>query len=438
MGYIGLLLSLIVLVVFSYKRWNIILISIAASVIVALTNGIGIWEALDEYYMPTAVNFIQSWFLVFTFGAIFSELLNRSGAVTSITYKFMDLFGKENASLVISTIAAILTIGGVNIYVQIFMIWPMCIIFSKEIGIPRGTWLGVWYMGTFAGFNFPGNPSMPNIIVSQALGVSGASAMFFSILIFLFNFILGNIYFKWYISRCMKKNILYHDPEVDHQFTMIRRENSPKFWKSIAPMAFMIVVYSILSANKLTFLPMFDSVSAVILAMVLGSVLCVILHAKILLPQIKPALTKSAGGGVNPVFTAAVVSGYLGVIMGTPMYDNLVGIITGIEVSPYIQVFIACNVLVFIAGGGGIAAPSILTAFKDGWFAAGIDPAVLRPVMAASLAGTCNNPYSGGLHGVFDYTKSDLKESYGAIFFGSFCVNLLTSLFAVFIAAFVL
>ncbi len=434
LGIIGLIVSLVALMYLSYKRWSAILIAIVASLIVGLTNQMGVWQILTEYFMPGAISFIQPWFLVFTLGAIFSEFLTRSGSVAAIAYKLLDVFGKRNAILVIALICATLTIGGVNPYVLLFMVWPICITFSRETHIPRGMWIGVFYMGLFSSYSFPGNPGMTNVIVAQGLGVSGSSEPIFSLFLFIVYFTLGMVYFKWREKSWRKKGLEYGEDERDKKFSLQSREGVPNFWKSFAPMLLVVVLFSTLSSNQLTFLPTFTSMSAVQLSMLLGTLLCIILNFSVIKPQLKDALVQSSTGGVGPVMTAAVITGYLYVIMASPTYALFIEKISGISGGPFVQAFIACNVLAFITGGGATAAPPIFTAFKDSWVSAGVSTSVLRPVMVQSLSGVCVSPHCGGLHGVYDYTGSDMKESYTGILFGSIIPSVLTSLIGVIVA----
>jgi hypothetical protein len=99
LGYIGVILSLVLLVFLAYRRWNVIIISLIAALIVGLTNGLGVFTILSDFYMPGLVKFMASWFLVFTVGALYSEFMTRSGSVASIAYKLVDWVGKKQPAL---------------------------------------------------------------------------------------------------------------------------------------------------------------------------------------------------------------------------------------------------------------------------------------------------------------------------------------------------
>lgn len=142
----------------------------------------------------------------------------------------------------------------------------------------------------------------------------------------------------------------------------------------------------------------------------------------------------SVTGGINPVITAGVVTGYLFVLMMTPTYKNMVEAILSINAGPYIQVFISANIMTFLAGSGVTAAQPILNTFQGPWLAAGADAGLLRSVISASSAASSLSPHCGGMQGVFGYTGSNMKESYGSILFGTLGFSVITSLIGALIA----
>lgn len=176
-GIMGIVVALAILIFLAFRRWNMILVSLIASVIVGISNGLVFWSIFSDYYMPGVAGFISSWFLIFTIGSVYSEFMSRSGSVTAIAYRLVDIFGKDKILLVMLIVCCLLTIGGINPYVQIFIIWPMAVVFSKEFDIPRGLWLSVFYLGLFTATAFPGNPGMANTVVSQILEVDRKSVV---------------------------------------------------------------------------------------------------------------------------------------------------------------------------------------------------------------------------------------------------------------------
>lgn len=426
---LGLILSLAALIYLSFKRWNGILASLIATLILGITNKISVGSILFDYYMTGMVGFVQSWFLVFTFGAVFSEFLTRSGSVSSIAYKLMDVFGKKRAMLLVAVISCVLSIGGVNAYVMIFMIWPICVLLCKETQIPRGIWIGIFYLGMFAGMVFPGNPGMVNVVVSQGLQVSSASSPAYSFFIFILYFGLGMVYFRWQANRWKKKGIVYVEKESDKKFSLQTTEGTPGICKALAPMLTVIILFTLLS-------PSMGSTNALLISMVAGTVLCILLNFKVLKPQLKEALITGSGGGVNPTMTAAVVCGYLGMVTGSPAFQQVANGVMSISSGPYMQAFAACNIMAFVTGSGSAATVSILNAFQEAWLSAGVNTSILRGLMTVCLCGASLSPHCGGLHGVMGFTNSDLKETYIPVFGGVLCTAVITGLIGALIATF--
>lgn len=433
MAIIGLILSLAILIYLTYKRYSSVIASLVASVILGLMSGLEFWSIFSDYFFPNMVSFIKSWFLIFTVGAVFSELLTKSGSVTSIAYKLLDFFGKKNAILVVALITAILTLGGVNPYVQIFLIWPVCIIFSRETDTPRGIWIAAFYLGMLAVYPFPGNPGVCNVMISTGLDVSGASQPGFSILLTVIYFTFGYLYLRWRDSSWRKNGFHYIATEKDLNMPTFERESCPPAIIGLLPMLTVVVLYSLLTSKQLNI--GLNGTNAVLIAMAVASCLCIALNFKTLKPQLKETISKSSNGGINPTVTAALITGYLGVVMESPAYSALIDGINRLSGGPFIQAYVACSALSVITGAGGsVAVTPVLTAFKDSWLASGVNVTALRPIMAQSCAGASIAPHSGGLNGVLDFTGSSMKESYGPVFWGIVVNALVTGLIGALLA----
>ncbi len=410
LGYIGVILSLVLLVFLAYRRWNVIIISLIAALIVGLTNGLGVFTILSEFYMPGLVKFMASWFLVFTVGALYSEFMTRSGSVASIAYKLVDWVGKKNLLLVIAIIALMLTVGRVSPYVQIFILWPICIVFSKESNIPREIWIPVFYVGMLAAAAFPGSPTSTNAMLVQFLGVSAASAPIYSLFHVALYFTLGMIYLRWQLKQWTNKGLGYVEHERDVKAVQVNREDCPPFITSIIPMVLVIITYSGFTGGWFGF--KLNGIDAVYPAILLSCLLCLIFNFKTLKPQLKELLQKGSMGGINPTLTAAVIVGYVTVVTSSNAYGSFVSAITNLGGNPYLQAFLATATISFVCGSGMVAIPTVWQSFGAGWLTAGANPEFLRPLIQASSSPLSLGPHSGGLHGVMDFAGTNLKECY--------------------------
>lgn len=440
-GIVGIVVALALLVLLAFRRWNMILVSLIGAVIVGITNGYSFFTIFSDYYMPGVVSFISSWFLIFTIGAVYSEFMSRSGSVAAIAYKLVDVFGKDKILLVMLIVCCLLTLGGINPYVQIFIIWPMAIVFSKEFDIPRGLWLSVFYLGLFTATAFPGNPGMANTVVSQMLGVSAGTAPVFSIAMFAAYFAIGYFVIRYIRKKWSKKEMHYTENPRDAKITGPSRDDCPNLLAAFIPMLIVILLYTALSSGWLSVIGIakLTASNAILTSMALACAACYLLNRKRLKGIEKELIFKGMTGGISPTFAAAVISGFLGVITGSQGYALFAETIQTVGGHPYIQCLIAGNIVGFITGAGAVTAQAVLGTFGAAWVGnSAADVGILRQLTACNVSGGITlSPHSGGLHGVMDFAGTDLKESYPAcilsVIIPSILVNILFSFIALFL-----
>ena len=120
LSIIGLILAVIVLGVTAYRGFGALTATLMASLVVILTNGMGIWQGLSEFYMNGYIGAYSSFFLMFCCSSLYAGFMNESGSAASIGYQLIDWFGKKNVLLVCFVLTALLTYGGVSLFVVIY------------------------------------------------------------------------------------------------------------------------------------------------------------------------------------------------------------------------------------------------------------------------------------------------------------------------------
>ena len=418
LGSIGVIVSLILLIYLAFKKWNPMTISIMASVIAGLTNQMPFWGTLQEVYVPGVLSFISSWLLIFTFGAVYSELLIQTGSAASIAYKLLDVFGKK-LLFVMALFTLLLIYGGISSFVVIFILWPMMAVLSREANIPQRIWIAVFYLGLFAVNPLPGSPSLANIVVPALFDVSPTSGAFMGILSSVIYFATGYIILMAIMKRYEKKGIKYEKNEREDALIGRSREDCPKFMTAVLPMLVMVVLFSSLSNGWLSFIGIekMQVTFSVMTAMLIACLLCVILNFKVLRPQLKQILMKGSMGGINPLITGALITGYVAVVSSTPAYAGFIEWILGMPGHPYMQMFVAGSLIAMLAGNPAVSAPLVCNSFGAAWMASGaINTSLIRPLLTTCFGGTSILPHSGGLFGVMEYTGQDHDKSYMAAF----------------------
>ena len=76
-------------------------------------------------YMGGFTGFIASWYLMFLTGAIFGKVMEDSGAADSISKWIVSKIGMKRAALAVVIACAVLTYGGVSLFVVAFSVYPM-------------------------------------------------------------------------------------------------------------------------------------------------------------------------------------------------------------------------------------------------------------------------------------------------------------------------
>ncbi len=167
MEIIIILLSLFFLMFIAFRGFSVILFApICALFAVLLTEPSYVMPFYSGIFMDKMVIFIKSYFPVFLLGAIFGKVMEMSGFVKSITNTVIKVIGTSRAMLAIVLVGAVLTYGGVSVFVVVFAIYPFAAELFKAADIPKRLIPATIALGAFA-FTMdalPGSPQIQNII----------------------------------------------------------------------------------------------------------------------------------------------------------------------------------------------------------------------------------------------------------------------------------
>ena len=142
---IGLLGGLALLIILTMRGVNLLIAAPLTAFFVALLSGMAIFPQLANEgdanflnsYMSGFSGFIASWFIMFLLGAIFGKLMEDSGAAESIAGWIIGKIGAKKAALAVVMACAVLTYGGVSLFVVAFSVYPMAVSLFKGANIPR-------------------------------------------------------------------------------------------------------------------------------------------------------------------------------------------------------------------------------------------------------------------------------------------------------------
>ncbi|MDU4325567.1 MAG: GntP family permease, partial [Clostridium celatum] len=203
---IGLILSLSLIMYLAYKGYSTIITAPIVGLLTLLIS-LGLNSHLmanyTEVYMSGFAGFVKNYFPLFLTGAIFAKLIDEVGYGKSIASFITNKLGKDKAILAIVLSGALLTYGGVSLFVVAFILYPLANILFKEADIPKRLIPGTIALGafTFTMTSMPGSPEIQNVIPMSYFGTDTFAAPVIGISASIIMFTLGMI---WLTKRAKK------------------------------------------------------------------------------------------------------------------------------------------------------------------------------------------------------------------------------------------
>lgn len=189
----------------------------------------------ENSYMTSLAGFIAANFSIFLLGSILAKYMDKSNATVSIANKILSLVGTKNpfnALVALFIISAILTYGGINVFVIIFALIPMAKPIFRELNI---SWKLVTIpifggTSTFTMTMLPGAPSLHNVVPANGLGTKLTAAPVIGIVTSITAIIFVLLFMKFSLNRSLKKNETFQtDEEVEINNKLLKHE-MPSFF----------------------------------------------------------------------------------------------------------------------------------------------------------------------------------------------------------------
>jgi H+/gluconate symporter-like permease len=131
-----------------------------------------------QVFMVSTGGFIVLYFPLFLLGAIFGKLMDASGAANAIATVIVDKLGESRAVLAIVLACAILTYGGVSLFVVAFAVYPIAAALFRRARLPKRLIPATIALGafTFTMTALPGTPAIQNAIPMPFFGTTPFAA----------------------------------------------------------------------------------------------------------------------------------------------------------------------------------------------------------------------------------------------------------------------
>jgi H+/gluconate symporter-like permease len=199
MGLLGIALGLLLLLALAFRGWSVLLLAPAAALVAALFAGEPLLAHWTQTFMGGTAQFLAQFFPLFLLGALFGKLMDDSGSVTAIADYMTGRLGERRAILAVVLAGALVTYGGVSLFVAFFVLAPMAQALFRAAAIPRRLMPATIALGTstFTMSALPGTPAIQNAIPMPFFGTTPFAAPGLGIIASIVMLGLG----LWWLSR---------------------------------------------------------------------------------------------------------------------------------------------------------------------------------------------------------------------------------------------
>eukprot|EP01034_Spumella_vulgaris_P029656 gene29656-36735_t len=208
MSFLIVLLALVFLMAVAYRGFSVILFApVAAMLAVLLTDPGLVPPMFTSVFMDKMVAFVKLYFPVFLLGAVFGKVIELSGFSKSIVALVIRLVGRERAMLAIVLVCAVLTYGGVSLFVVVFAVYPFAAEMFRQSNIPKRLIPGTIALGafTFTMDALPGTPQIQNIIPTAFFQTDTWAAPWLGLIGSVFILAVGLAYLEWRRRQALAK-----------------------------------------------------------------------------------------------------------------------------------------------------------------------------------------------------------------------------------------
>lgn len=409
LGILGILLGILTIILFIVKKFNIIVAAPIATIVVLLFNDVPILETIfgkENSYMTSLAGFIASNFAIFLLGSILAKYMDKSGATISIADKVLSLVGTKNpynALVALFIISALLTYGGINVFVIIFALIPMAKPIFRKLNL---SWKLVTIpvfggTSTFTMTMLPGAPSLHNVVPSTALGTTLTAAPVIGIATSIAAIIFLLLFMKISLNKSLKKN---------ETFTMDEKVADPDETSTRELPAFMISLLPIITL--LAIILIFSSVENIIIVALIVAILMSALLFRKQMAQQKEVLNQGANESLASTITTGSTIAFGSMTTSVPAFNGVFQLIQSIPGPPVLSLMVGTGLI------GGITASAVgaigisVANFAPIYVEMGLDPETVHRAIAIGSGSLSIVPYSGFLIIFNNLTGLTMKDTF--------------------------
>lgn len=409
LGILGILLGILTIILFIIKKFNIIVAAPIATLVVMLFNDVPILETIfgkEDSYMASLAGFIASNFAIFLLGSILAKYMDKSGATVSIADKVLSIVGTKNpynALVALFIISAILTYGGINVFVIIFALIPMAKPIFRKLNLSWKLVIIPIFGGTstFTMTMLPGAPSLHNVVPSTALGTTLTAAPVIGIVTSIVSIIFILIFMRLSLTKSMKRNETFNVDDNSKTGEDTSKRELPLFIISLLPIVTLLAIILI-----------FSSVDNIIfVALIIAILLSAILFRKQIAQQ-KEVLNQGANESLSSTIATGSTIAFGSITTSVPSFNGVFQLIQAIPGPPVLSLMVGTGLI------GGITASAVgaigisVENFAPIYLEMGLDAETVHRAIAIGSGALSIVPYSGFLIIFNKLTGLTMKDTF--------------------------
>jgi len=456
MGLLGILFALGLLIWLAYRGWSVLLLAPATALVAAAVAREPLLAHWTQTFMGSAAQFLAQFFPLFLLGALFGKLMEDSGSVEAIARFMTERLGTRRAVLAVVLAGAVVTYGGVSVFVALFVLAPMAQAVFRAADVPRRLMPAAIALGTmtFTMSAFPGTPAIQNAIPMPFFGTTPFAAPGLGIVASAVMLGFG----LWWLGRAeasarragesygggsdIAPETISEDEIIRERATTAREfdpaeirhgrhaDAPPQIALAALPLAVVVSVNFLMS---LFVLPRLDfsflsqeSWGATSLSAVMGvwsvavalaaAILTLILVNRQRLPSLRQSMDAGANASVLPAFTVASLVGFGAVVAMLPAFGMVREWVLSVGGGLLVSLAVATNVLAALtgsaSGGMTIALDALGATYLRLAAEQGIDPALLHRVAVIGSGTLDSLPHNGAVVTLLAVCGTTHRESY--------------------------
>jgi H+/gluconate symporter-like permease len=460
MGLLGILVGLGLLIWLAYRGWSVLLLAPAAALLAAAAAAEPLLAHWTQTFMGSGARFLAQFFPLFLLGALFGKLMEDSGSVSAIASSMTERLGPRRAVLAVVLAGALVTYGGVSLFVAFFVLAPMAQALFRAADIPHRLMPAAIALGTstFTMSALPGTPAIQNAIPMPFFGTTPFAAPGLGVIAAAIMLGFG----LWWLGRAeaaarragegyggdagIAAEAAAGDPIVRERATTAREfdpaeirhghqsETAPPVALAALP---LIVVVGVNFLMVMLVLPRLDasflaeerwgatSLAAVggvwaVATALAAAILTLVLANRRRLPALRESMDAGANASVLPAFSVASLVGFGAVVAALPAFAIVRDWVLSIGGGPLVSLAAATNVLAALTGSASGGLTIALDALGDTYMRlaaeTGIDPALMHRVAVIGSGTLDSLPHNGAVVTLLAVCGSTHGKSYLDLF----------------------